>query len=42
VQVFDEAGGSMFKVFVRRGPDRALDPAQLAAFEALRERLSAE
>ncbi|WP_349369098.1 heme utilization cystosolic carrier protein HutX [Salinarimonas sp.] len=42
VQFFDEAGGSMFKAFVRRGPDRTLDPAQLAAFEALRERLSAE
>ncbi|GGK35202.1 heme utilization cystosolic carrier protein HutX [Salinarimonas ramus] len=40
VQFFDETGASMFKIFVRRGPDRELDPAQLAAFEALRERLA--
>lgn len=29
-------GEAMFKVFVVRGPDRALDPDQLARFEALR------
>lgn len=40
IQVFDEAGASMFKIFVRRGPDRALDEAQLARFEALRARLA--
>lgn len=28
-------GEAMFKVFVARGPDRTLDPAQLARFEAL-------
>jgi putative heme iron utilization protein len=31
----------MFKVFVRRGADRSLDPAQVERFEALAERLSA-
>lgn len=41
VQVFDNAGEAMFEIFVRRGRDRRLDPAQLAAFEALRERLAA-
>ncbi|MGJ3265245.1 MAG: heme utilization cystosolic carrier protein HutX [Salinarimonas sp.] len=40
MQFFDEAGASMFKIFVRRGPDRELEPAQLAAFESLRERLA--
>lgn len=29
-------GDAMFKVFVARGADRSLDPAQLAKFEALR------
>lgn len=41
VQFFDDEGAAMFKVFVRRGPERELVPAQLAAFEALRERLVA-
>lgn len=36
VQFFNGEGEAMFKVFVRRGPDRALDPAQLARFEALK------
>jgi len=40
VQFFDRAGDAMFKIFVRRGPDRELEAAQLAAFEALRERLA--
>ena len=36
VQFVDRDGGAMFKVFVRRGPDRAMDPDQLARFEALK------
>lgn len=39
VQFFDAQGASLFKIFVRRGPDRALLPEPLAAFEALRARL---
>lgn len=35
VQFFDRDGAAMFKVFVRRLPDRSLDPAQVEAFEAL-------
>lgn len=36
VQFFNGAGEAMFKVFVRRGQDRALDKEQLARFEALK------
>lgn len=36
VQFVNQDGGVMFKVFVGRGPDRALDPAQVTRFEALR------
>lgn len=36
IQFFNGAGEAMFKVFVRRGPDRALDPEQLTRFEALK------
>jgi len=36
VQFFDRDGEAMFKVFVRRLPDRSLDPAQVARFEALK------
>ncbi len=36
VQFFSGEGEAMFKVFVRRLPDRSLDPAQLARFEALK------
>jgi putative heme utilization carrier protein HutX len=35
IQFFDVAGDAMFKVFVRRGADRSLDPAQVDMFEAL-------
>jgi putative heme utilization carrier protein HutX len=41
IQFFDTDGEAMFKVFVRRGADRSLDPAQVERFEALAERLSA-
>jgi putative heme utilization carrier protein HutX len=36
----NEEGGSMFKIFVRRGEDRALDAEQLARFERLAEETS--
>ncbi|HEY8566153.1 MAG TPA: heme utilization cystosolic carrier protein HutX [Beijerinckiaceae bacterium] len=36
VQFVSLDGAAMFKVFVRRGADRSLDPAQLARFETLR------
>lgn len=36
VQFFNGEGEAMFKLFVRRRPDRSLDPAQLARFEALK------
>lgn len=35
IQFFDTDGEAMFKVFVRRGPDRALDQEQVERFEAL-------
>jgi putative heme utilization carrier protein HutX len=38
IQFFDTAGDAMFKIFVRRGADRALDEAQVALFEALAAR----
>lgn len=38
VQFVNIDGESMFKIFVGRGPDRSLDPAQLALFEALKAR----
>lgn len=36
VQFVNVEGGAMFKVFVGRGPDRELDPGQVALFEQLR------
>ncbi|MTW17557.1 heme utilization cystosolic carrier protein HutX [Rhodoplanes serenus] len=41
VQFFDHDGEAMFKVFVRRLPDRSLDPAQVARFEALKAKFAA-
>ena len=38
IQFVDGDGTIMFKIFVRRSQDRSLDPAQLALFEALRDR----
>lgn len=38
VQFFNSAGDAMFKVFVRRDEQRELIPAQVAAFDTLRER----
>jgi putative heme iron utilization protein len=40
IQFFDKNGSAMFKVFVRRTPDKKLDLAQLAKFESLAERLA--
>lgn len=40
VQFVDREGGAMFKVFVRRGPDRTLDAGQLERYEALRARMA--
>ncbi|EJW12895.1 hypothetical protein A33M_1457 [Rhodovulum sp. PH10] len=42
VQFFDGDGEAMFKVFVRRRPDKTLDPDQVAAFAALRARLGTQ
>jgi len=39
IQFFDGDGAAMFKVFVRRAPDRQLDREQLERFEALATRL---
>ncbi|MCG6121497.1 MAG: heme utilization cystosolic carrier protein HutX [Microvirga sp.] len=41
VQFLNDAGEAMFKVFVRRDDERELLPEQLAAFEAMRERIAA-
>lgn len=41
IQFFDRDGEAMFKVFVRRLPDRSLDPAQVARFEALKAKFAA-
>jgi putative heme utilization carrier protein HutX len=35
IQFFDTGGDAMFKIFVRRGADRALDAAQVELFEKL-------
>lgn len=39
VQFLNAEGAAMFKVFVGRGPDRELDPAQLTRFEQMRASL---
>lgn len=41
IQFVDVDGETMFKVFVARGADRALDPRQTGLFEALRAEWSA-
>ena len=38
IQFFNGAGEAMFKIFVRRDEARVLIPAQIAKFDALRER----
>ena len=38
----DTDGASMFKIYVRRGPARELDPEQLEKFETLRHRFQTE
>jgi hypothetical protein len=38
IQFFNAAGEAMFKIFVRRDEARVLIPAQIAKFDALRER----
>lgn len=38
IQFFNAAGEAMFKIFVRRDEARELNPAQVAKFDALRER----
>ncbi|SIO55907.1 heme utilization protein HuvX [Rhodovulum sp. ES.010] len=40
VQFLDAQGGCLFKVYLGRDETRALIPAQVAAFEALRDRLA--
>ncbi len=40
IQFFDGDGAAMFKVFVRRAPDRQLDREQLERFEALAARMT--
>jgi putative heme utilization carrier protein HutX len=40
LQFFDGDGAAMFKIFVRRGPDRQLLREQIAKVEASRQRLS--
>jgi len=40
LQFFNGAGEPMFKVFVRRDPDRNLIGGQVARFDALRQRLA--
>lgn len=39
IQFFDGDGEAMFKIFVRRLPDRSMDPEQVEKFEALRAKL---
>lgn len=39
VQFYDRDGGCMFKVYLGRDADRQLIPAQVAKFQALRDRL---
>ncbi|WP_342634996.1 heme anaerobic degradation radical SAM methyltransferase ChuW/HutW [Rhodoplanes roseus] len=41
IQFFDQDGEAMFKIFVRRMPDRNMEPEQVAKFEALKTRLAA-
>jgi len=41
IQFFNGAGEAMFKIFVRRDPERNLLKDQVARFEALRARLAA-
>ncbi|MGE0563419.1 MAG: heme utilization cystosolic carrier protein HutX [Pseudolabrys sp.] len=41
IQFFDTDGEAMFKIFVRRGADRALDEAQVGLFENLAARFDA-
>lgn len=41
VQFLDGSGACMFKIYLGRDAARALIPAQVAAFEALRDRLTA-
>lgn len=41
VQMFNDEGEAMFKIFVRRDRERNLLPDQLARFEALKARLAA-
>ncbi|MBK5960819.1 putative heme utilization radical SAM enzyme HutW [Rhodoplanes elegans] len=40
IQFFDGDGEAMFKIFVRRLPDRSMDPEQVERFEALRAKLA--
>jgi len=40
VQFLNAAGACMFKIYLGRDANRALIPAQVAAFEALRDRLT--
>ncbi|WP_326493663.1 ChuX/HutX family heme-like substrate-binding protein [Rhodovulum sulfidophilum] len=40
VQFLDARGGVLFKIYIGRDAARALIPAQLAAFDALRARLA--
>ncbi|MDQ0357907.1 putative heme utilization radical SAM enzyme HutW [Rhodoplanes tepidamans] len=40
IQFFDQDGEAMFKIFVRRMPDRSMDPEQVEKFEAMRVRLA--
>lgn len=41
IQFFGPEGEAMFKIFVRRGADRSLDPAQVRLFEELAGRYGA-
>ncbi|MDJ1160071.1 heme utilization cystosolic carrier protein HutX [Chelatococcus sp. SYSU_G07232] len=41
IQFFDEDGAAMFKIFVRRRPDRSLDASQVRAFQALAAQFAA-
>lgn len=41
IQFFDADGEAMFKIFVRRGADRALDTTQVGLFEKLAARFEA-
>jgi putative heme utilization carrier protein HutX len=40
IQFFDGDGEAMFKIFVRRMPDRSMDPEQVERFEAMKVRLA--